>query len=214
MATLARLTEEIRRKYVRSFAGGNIQPTLLDGEVRPMIERVTNELLSAEYKSASKVGMIDIPTCVVAKYAARAVATSGGVSTATMPVMPIRMPYEMGLWSVVPEQGVVKAYIPIPTGMADVLSGFDEMELDNQIGYRVAGRTVTFTKDLSALGTPVTSVTMYLLVADLSVIVETDPWPIAADMEAALITRVVELLLGAQGRTVKPSENVGDGASV
>jgi hypothetical protein len=55
---------------------------------------------------------------------------------------------------------------------------------------------------------------MYLLVADLSVIVETDPWPIAADMEAALITRVVELLLGAQGRTVKPSENVGDGASV
>ena len=176
MVTLSQITEEVKKNYARSFDANNPTQTIPDSEVRFYIEQATNELLTTEVRGKMSVGTIDIPHCLIATYTNQAVTTSSGKSTVNLPVTPILLPHDIGVWSVIPEQGSQVAWIPLPTAMWDLLGTLDEGLLENQVGFYVEGRKIQFTKDLSTLTTPVTSVKLKLLVYDLSQYLVSDPW--------------------------------------
>lgn len=208
--TLSQITEEVKKAYVRSFDAKNPDQGIPDSEMRFYIEQATNELLSTEVNAKASVGNIDIPHCLIATYPGISVNELNQKSYVELPVYPVRLPMDIGVWSVVPEQGTILPYIPIPQSMWDLVESLDEGLLENQVGFYVEGYNIWFTRRLGTLTTPVTSVKLKLLVTDLSQIFTSDPWPIPAGMEMMLVERVITLL---RSRPVRLTEYKSDAAS-
>lgn len=182
---------------MRSFDREDLKPKIERREVGLLVDQAANELLSIEQMQAAKIGIVDIPTCMIARYTAQA-ATQVTPFTATLPAYPIQLPMDMGVWSIKSSAGL--AYIPIKTDFWDLMSGLDEGLLEDQVGFYVRGRTVTFTR------IPTTTVDMELLIIDPSLLGEFDPYPIPADIELSVVERVVELL---SKRGLTPEKPIG-----
>lgn len=197
MTTRNKIAEQVERLYMRSFDREDLKPKIERREVALLIDQAANELLATEQQMATKVGIVDIPTCMIARYTAQA-ATQVTPFTATLPAYPIQLPMDMGVWSVKSSAGL--AYIPIKTDFWDLMSGLDEGLLEDQVGFYVRGRTVTFTR------IPTATVDFELLIIDPALLGEYDPYPIPVSMELKLAERVVAML--AQ-RGLAPDKPVG-----
>lgn len=197
MTTRAKISEQVERLYMRSFDREDLKPKIERREVSLLIDQAANTLLALEQQAATKVGIVDIPTCMIARYTGQ-VATQVTPFTAILPTYPIQLPMDMGVWSIKSSTGT--AYIPIKTDFWDLMSGLDEGLLEDQVGFYVRGRTVSFTR------IPTAAVDMELLIVDPSLLGEFDPYPIPVDMESKIITMVVEQL---SRRELAPEKPVG-----
>lgn len=185
MTTRNKITEQVERLYMRSFDREDLKPKIERREVALLIDQAANELLATEQQLATRMGIVDIPTCMIARYTAQA-ATQTTPFTATLPAFPIQLPMDMGVWSVRSSAGL--AYIPIKTDFWDLMSGLDEGLLEDQVGFYVRGRTITFTR------IPTAAVDIELLIVEPALLGEYDPYPIPVSMELKLVERVVALL--------------------
>jgi len=127
------------------------------------------------------------------------------VYTAKLPVFPLRLPFEMGVWGIYVEPYQIQC-IPIPTAINDLINNLDEGLFENQVGYTVEGRLIKFVGSYSLLqnafnGTP--TVTIKLLVVDPQLLVDDDPLPIPPEYEDTVIKKVVELLSAVKLNTEK-----------
>jgi hypothetical protein len=183
MTTRNKISEQCERLYMRSFDQENIKPKVERREVALLIDQVANEMLALQQQLAIKVGVVDVPTCMIATYAGQPVVSNKAV----LPAYPIQLPLDMGVWSVSPEPAAA-TYIPIKTDFWDLLAAEDEGLLEGQIGFYVEGRNIYFTAAPSA------TVKIKLLIVNPALLSEFDPYPIPADMEIKLIERVVALL--------------------
>ncbi len=209
--TLGQITEEVKKAISRSFSDKNYQQTIADAEIRHYIAQATNEILAIEPRQQSKVGTVDIPHSLIATYTGVTVATASAISSVTLPATPMPLPHNMGVWAVYPEQGTNKgAYIPIDSGMWDLIGGLDEGLLENQIGWLAENKRIIFTKDLSAQTTPITSVKVKLLIFDLAQYLTTDNWPVGAGMEMQIVERVLAFI---KDKPVRQTELKADGAA-
>lgn len=193
MTTLGILTEQIQRLYKRASGSNRAEKIVIDKrELRPLILQVANEVLGAKTQGILSFGDLSTPPCTIISFDAIAVTVVNGRSTAPIPVFPLQLPRDMGVWSVVAKtagnDGV--AYIPISTGDWDLLSALDEGLLEGQIGFYVEGKSVFFS------AAPTTTVKMKLLVADISTLADTDPFPVSPELEGQIIRGVLDILNG------------------
>jgi hypothetical protein len=184
MTTRNKITEQCQRLYMRSFDRENIAPKTDKREVALLIDQVANEMLALEQQAAIRLGVVDVPTCMIATYTAQPV-TAGKTA---LPAYPIQLPLDMGVWSVSSEGEGARAYIPIKTDFWDLLGAEDEGLLEDQVGFYVEGRFIYYTS------APTATVKLKLLIINPALLSEFDPYPIPADMEIKLIERVVAML--------------------
>ena len=111
----------------------------------------------------------------------------GEKAKATLPVMPISLPRNMGVYRVTDEND--NDYIPVPLGQGALIKA-DKLlnDLLGSVWYELRNFTVVFSKDITLLG--VSTVNMYLVVMDISLYSNTDPLPIPAGAEDEIIEKV------------------------
>lgn len=207
MATRLSLAEQIQRLYKRAIGSEESAKDAIDRrELYPIIHQVTNELIGAVMQEAQKVGGITVPSSIVATYSAIGVSTENGRYYATIPVYPLMLPRNLGVYSIVPQTGSPlmdgSPYIPITQEDWDLLSVSDINDsgmLEGQTAFYVEGRKAFFTKQ------PTSYVKMKLLISDPSLIGDNDPYPITPEIEAALINRVLDILKANTSGQIRPT---------
>lgn len=179
-------------------------------DMYPAIEQIINTLLKTEQFSVNLPSGEMMPeNLMVGIY--ENIATSSIVSTrnhtsiskATLPIQPISLPKNMGIYQIYNQDYPDSPFIPIQAGQRALLKT-DALLSDflGQVSYEVKGRTIFFNKDLPKY--EINTVTMELVVLDLSLYGETDILPIPADMTSA----VVEHLLSRYGSVIPESGSV------
>lgn len=128
---------------------------------------------------------------MLATYENVAVTSFGaGKSKAILPINPISLPKNMGIYLIYDPEHPDNPFIPLQRGQLMLLRA-DELlnDLGGQIGYEPKNSYILFTKDLTMFG--ISSVTMELCVFDMSQYGITDRLPIPSDYEDELVTELV-----------------------
>lgn len=179
MVTLNILTEQINRLYSRFLDKDNKR--LDDREIKLHISQVVNSLFKIERASG-----INSET---------AFATYAGVSSedidthyVDLPIAPISLPKNEGIWRVYQSGCPWKPYVPIRSGDFDVMQGTSTSFIEGHTGYYQDGMKIRFTRKVPD------NITMKLIVNDPNKAGGNDPLPIPRDMEARVIQSVFELL--------------------
>jgi hypothetical protein len=132
---------------------------------------------------------------MIATYDNIPVVTYKSKSKSTLPVVPMSLPRNMGVWAITPTTDLDNLFIPIPSGTFGLLKKIDvEKDMLGQIGYEVDGLNVVYTSDIRNAPSSITSVCMRLLVTDPTAMGDYDIFPIPADMEQDVITQVIQIL--------------------
>lgn len=196
MTTRHSLTEQIQRLYGKSNSLPISHKQLIrKEELDILVNQIANEMLSITVMESIKLGDLQIPSCMIATYSNNTVAQEEGRYYATLPAFPLTLRRNIGVFSVIPQTGTYPAltdgtpFIPITQEDWDLLRATDEGLLEDQTGFYVEGRKVFFTK---AVAVPVK---FKLLISDLSLIGDNDPYPISIEMEAGLKARALEYLI-------------------
>jgi len=172
------------------LAGGfrDVSQSVQMEDVVKSIEQVINSMFQMQYYSSVLPSGETVPdNLMIAYYENIAVTTDGDKSKALLPIMPISLPRNMGVFRVTDPNG--NDYIPVPLGQGSLLNA-DKLlnNLLGQVWYEIKNFTVQFSKDIKLLG--VDTVNMYLVVMDISLYSNTDPLPVPKNMEEEIIERV------------------------
>jgi hypothetical protein len=173
----------------RLYGGTNnsTNPVHLE-DVYKALEQKLNAKFKVHQFDTNIAGGEIIPNGIcLATYESVTVTSDGDKSKATLPIVPIAIPRNMGIFSVYTNE---IEFIPLQAGQERLLRT-DELlnDLMAQIGYTPKGKTIYFTKDLTLLG--ITSVSMDLTVFDMSQYSVTDVLPMPADMEEEIVNELV-----------------------
>ena len=170
------MAEQVLLRLAGGYRDSN-QPVQMEDVVKA-IEQVVNSTFQMQYYSATLPTGETIPdNLMVAFYENIPVSSYGEKAKSTLPVMPISLPRNMGVYRVTDEND--NDYIPVPLGQGALIRA-DKLlnDLLGSVWYEIRNFTVVFSKDITLLG--VTAVNMYLVVMDISLYSNTDPLPIPA----------------------------------
>jgi hypothetical protein len=128
------------------------------------------------------------------------VVSYNGKSKATLPIKPLKLPRNMGIWAIYPQYDVNvdvydldKEFIPLQMGQGSLLKSQPLInDLMGQVGYENFGMDVIFTKDLKSLF-PNIKLAMRLAIMDISMYGDYDPLPILPEQEWQVINEVYKL---------------------
>ena len=114
----------------------------------------------------------------------------------TLPVMPISLPRNMGVWAVKSHGAKLSdEFIPMQTGQFQAVSDVEQLRfLENQVGYYAEGNKIFFTRDISTSPYNITELRISLLIIDPTVLGEYDYLAIPAEHEEAIITECLTIL--------------------
>lgn len=125
----------------------------------------------------------------LATYSDIAVVSDGDTASAILPVMPISLPRNLGVYNVV---GGNYTFLPIQRGQIQMLGAeFMLNVLFGQVAYEVIGKKIKFSKNIKLLG--INTVDIDLMVFDVSGYSETDQLPIPSDMESDLVGDIYKM---------------------
>jgi hypothetical protein len=190
------LAEQIQRLYARFIDKENPSDIIETREIILLVGQSLNKVLKLQVAESFKAGMIDVPKCNLIEYTAAVTADTGNSRAyITLPIIPLTLPMDMGIWSIAAATGAMNPYIPIPAQDVLVFQGANLSYLEGKIGYYVQGKRVYFTKNitLTANGT-VTSVVVNLLTMDLSQFGDNDLLSISPEVESTIIADVLETI--------------------
>jgi hypothetical protein len=190
------LAEQIQRLYARYLDKDNPSDVIDIREVKLLVNQSVNKVLKLQVADSFKAGMVDVPKCNLIEYTCAVTAESGNNrSYITLPVIPLTLPMDMGIWSIAASSGAMTPYIPIPAQDVLVFQGANLSYLEGKIGYYLQGKRVYFTKNITTTpnGT-VTSVIVNLLVSDFSQLSDTDMLPISPEVESTIIDDVLQTI--------------------
>ena len=123
-------------------------------ELKISVGQVINQKLRIDYfNTGLKLGEAIPNSTVIAKYDNIIVTQNGiGKSKAVLPIKPLSLPRNMGVWSIYLPNSPEKEFIPLQMGQSNLLrSQLMINDLLGQIGYEVRGLDIYFTKDLTTL---------------------------------------------------------------
>lgn len=193
MSTKGMLAEQILRLYY----GGNIPSNghITKFDVFRLIEQFGNQELKAERFSVNLPEGDMYPTdALIATYEEVDVVPYKNKAKATLPAIPIAMPKGMGIWHVSSTTDIDVPFIPLQSGQFGIIKGLKDLGLlSGFIGYEPVNTEIIFTRNIHGEG--ITKVYMRLLVHDISAIDEYDFLPITPDMEARIVTNILNVLL-------------------
>lgn len=196
MTTLYQISEEI----LKLLSGGNIQvaKNITWGEVKLSVCEVMNQMLKVEHLSVNEKMQEKIPNgTVIGLYEGVSVSsTTNGRSKATLPVKPVKLPRNMGVWSVYMSDDPENEFIPVQMGQMNISKSNPLLSsLFGQVGYENRGMDLYFNKDLTLLY-PNKTVTCELAILDASKYGDYDPLPILPEMIWQIKKEVVALYAG------------------
>jgi hypothetical protein len=151
--------------------------------------------------------------CVLGMYEDIAVSQYNGKSMAVLPIKPMKMPRNMGVWGIYPKwetngyYDFDKEFIPLQMGQGGLLKSQRLIsELLGQVGYEVFGDKVIFTKDIKSINQEVV-LAMRLMILDIDQYSDWDMLPIPPEMEFDVVNEVVKMYKeqGIPDKTVDPS---------
>ena len=198
MATKAIISEQVQRIYARFLDKNNPSDVIDIREVMLLVSQAINKILKLEVAESFKAGLVDIPKCSLIQYTASVTAdATNNRSFITLPVIPLTLPLDMGIWSISASGAAMTPYIPIPAQDVLVFQGANLKYLEGQVGYYVQGKKVFFTKDLTLAGNgSISSVIINILASDFSQFGDNDMLPISPEVESAVITEVLNIISG------------------
>lgn len=206
MITKGKLTDQILRLYT----GGNPSDDkeISRADVDLLVGQVINQILKKEYVASNiSQGEMFPPHTLVTTYKTEVKADSAVLHPyATLPVMPISLPRNMGVWRVVaipnndnddpPAVNTGSELIPIQSGQYSAISTQEQTKyLENQVGYWSEGNKIFFTRDvLNDKDFEFDKVFISLLVIDPTVLGEFDYLAIPAEHEDSIIKECLTIL--------------------
>lgn len=206
--TLYRLSEEC----LKIISGGKIPVAtgISFNEIKIAICQKCNELLKIDYLQINtKLGEAIPNGSVLGLYDNITVTKFKNKSQALLPVKPLKLPRNMGVWSVFPTDNPDNEFIPLEMGQWSLLKSQPLINnLLGQVGYEVYGNQILFTKDITIPNENV-MVGMRLVILDFSQYGDWDPIPILPEMEFQIKQEIVKLYSGESvpDKTVDPSVN-------
>ncbi len=149
---------------------------------------------------------------VLATYSADVVTFGGKKSKAILPVMPVSLTRNMGIYEVADDEFFTCPFIPLQPSQASLLKGQDLIsDILGQTGYEVYGNSIITTKDITIGGT--NKLWFRLVVMDINSYDDYTDLPIPADMGEQIVMEVYKLFvpveaaeLQANGITQQPKE--------
>lgn len=193
VVTIYRLAEEISKL----LNGGNVQvaSNVTLPELKITIGQVANQLLKTDYFQLNEALGEKIPNGSVLGLYEGIQPTSWvvGRSKATLPIKPLKLPRNMGVFSVFRTNDPSNEFIPLQMGQYNLLKSQVLInDLLGQIGYEVFGMELIFTKDIPQMY-PGETLSMRLAIMDISQYSDYDPLPILPEMEWEIKRQVVAL---------------------
>lgn len=196
---MALLTKRIISDQVlmRLFGGEvDVSSPVQKQDVFKATEQLVNSMFRMEQFQSNLPAGETIPNGVmIATYTDITVTQYGDFSKATLPVIPISLPRNLGIYNIAPAASLTTnvghfAFIPLQRGQKELLRT-DKLlnQLLGQVGYEPRNNDVVFTQNL--LLTNITKVDMELCVFDISLYGETDILPIPSSMEADIVNTLV-----------------------
>jgi hypothetical protein len=211
--TLYRLAEET----LRLLSGGNIPAAskVTISEMKIAIGQVANQLLKVDYIQINGKMQEAIPNgSMLGYYENCTVESWKGKSRVRLPIKPVKLPRDMGVWSVFPSGYPDREIIPLQMGQWALLQSQPLLSnLLGQIGRETYGDYIVFTKDITIPGETIT-VDMRLVIMDISLYGDYDPLPILPEMEWQIKNMVYQTYAGEpipdklSDSTAKESKNI------
>lgn len=194
VVTIYRLAEQAHSL----IEGGDPQAASSIGlnELKISVGQVINKMLKADYMNTNLPMGEYIPNgAVLGLYENIQVVQDGtGMSKAYLPIKPLKLPRDMGVWSVYPSGQPQNEFIPIQMGQQNMLRSQPMInDLFGQVGRETLGNVVRFTKDLTNGGGTRATVDMRLAVMDVSLYGDYDMLPVPPEWEWDIITEVYKL---------------------
>jgi len=125
----------------------------------------------------------------IGTYEGVTVVSSGFKSYATLPVMPISLPRNAGIYQIYDPNNPENAFIPIMRGQSQLLKTDSLLsDMMGQISYEPSGKKINFSKDLTLMG--VSTVTMELVCLDIGLYGQYDMLPIQSDSVSGLVEEI------------------------
>lgn len=191
--TIYRLSEEIKK-----LLDGGDPPLAADisfNEIKISIGQVLNSLLKVEYFDVNiKTGNTIPDGYVIATYDNISVTQwTNARSKATIPVKPMLLPRNMGIWSVYITDDPDNEFIPVAMGRTSLLKSQSMIsDILNQTSYESRGMELRFNKDLTQLY-PGKTLTAELVIMDISQYDDYTPLPVPPEYEWRIKQDVVKL---------------------
>lgn len=171
--TIYRISEEI----AKIVNGGKIgaSATVNIPRVKIVVGQIINSLLKIEYFGINgKMGEAIPNGSVLGMYENIEVFTSDGKSQCDLPIKPIKLPRNMGVWAIYPKYTTSsnyeydKEFIPLQMGQGGLIKSQPMInDLLGQVGYECFGDRIIFTKDIKSLF-PDVVLAMRLAIMDIS----------------------------------------------
>jgi len=157
---------------------------------------INNTFRLQQFNATLPSGEIIPESASIATYENIAVVSYYNCSRAILPITPISLPKNIGIFDIktayslggqVPQIN----FIPMQRGQNALLkSDLLLNSLLNQVGYEPSNKFITFTKDITLLG--ITKVDMDLIVFDMALYGIDDVLPIPASFEADIVNQLVQ----------------------
>jgi len=198
VVTIYRLAEQA----LKLIEGGTraAGSSLTFNEVKIACGQVINSLLKTEYLSInSKIGETIPNGTTLGLYEGIDVVSYNGKSKASLPVKPIKLPRNMGIWAIYPKYDSLgsyeldKEFIPLQMGQGALIKSQPLIsDLMGQVGYENFGMDLIFTKDLKTLY-PNIKLAIRLAIMDISLYGDFDALPILPEQEWQVIQEVYKI---------------------
>jgi len=156
------------------------------------LEHKINEMFKMRYLDNTLPSGETIPeNTMIAVYEDIAVTSFGEKSKATLPINPITLPKNMGIFLVYSSEYPDRPFIPVQRGQGSLLL-LDKLlnDLNGRIWYEPRNADLIFSKDITTFG--ITTVTMELCVMEISNYTITQDLPIPADYIGRLEDELVK----------------------
>lgn len=194
--TLYGIGESIKGMLARDPAAGT-RPNMQI--IQNTAIQVINSMLGSQHFSQTMGGGENIPDgLALAAYDNVAVESYKNISRSVLPVMPVSLPLNLGIFHVGKTTDIVNGFVPFQPGEMQLI-GEDELISDilGEFGYWPAGKYIYYNRDLTRIGDySITEVFMFLVVKDLSLYAEFDLLPIPSNMESDVIMNTYKQLSG------------------
>lgn len=169
-------------------------------EIKMACGQVINSLLKTDYLTVNgSLGEVIPNGSVLAMYENIAVTSSNGKSQATLPVKPMKLPRNMGVWGVYPKYTTDgnyeydKEFIPLQIGQSALIKSQPLLnDLLGQVGYECFGDKLYFTKDIKQIF-PNVVLSMRLVIMDIFQYGDYDTLPLPPEYEWEVITQVYKI---------------------
>lgn len=194
VVTIYRLAEQI--KGLLDGANPPAASSISFNAIKISIAQVANSVLKTEYLQVNgKLGETIPNGTMIGEYSGiTPVSWVTGRSKATIPIKPVKLPRNMGVWSIFLTEDPTNEFIPMQMGQSNMLKSQPMInDLLGQIGYeQLGGLEVGFTKDLPLMF-PGKTISMRLAILDISQYDDYDILPILPEQEWSIIQEVYKL---------------------